>query len=195
MPRAISRGGQDGWYPGLAADGSVLPDGPQTGHSGDGTVPAARLWILLDQGSIAPQMLYSLTDPDTTPLPLSGSTYPALTPDHFGYAMLGLTGSPEVKADWSESINNSAVVLADRAIGTGPGDISSVWTTPGSGQWSGTAWYATTAAPVMNRPADGYATQYGQGSPNTNDHLFVDDPAADDAVLVHENATTSFSSQ
>ena len=38
-------------------------------------------------------------------------------------------------------------------------------------------------------------TRYGEGSINATDDLFADDPNADDAFLVFEDATTSYSSQ
>ena len=53
------RGGNDGYYPGLNSSGDVEPDGPLTGHSGDGAVPGARLWIMLNGNFVTPEDIFN----------------------------------------------------------------------------------------------------------------------------------------
>ena len=186
--------GNDGYFPGLDASGNVVPDGPLTGHSGDGTQPAARLWIMVDGKYFTPDYMIQPSDTRAVELTFSHQSTPAIAPVNFSCALQSIAGHPDERAEWSETLNTAATVLGDRAIGTGPADISSVWTEPGSGDWRGVV--------ARNDNSSGFETdyvftdtQYGREPANPIDDIFEDDPAAADAFLVHEDATTAYSKE
>ena len=66
-----------------------------------------------------------------------------LTAANISYTVLDVSrsdaGDFALMAEWKETINTQAIVLADRAVGDGndPTTRSSAWTTPGSGEWRG----------------------------------------------------------
>ena len=195
------RGGNDGYFTGVDAKGNVLPDGPLTGHSGDGTEPGARVWPLIDGNYFTPDYTVHPSDPQTVALvaPDGGPT-PPVTADHHSYAWLAIPGiSPpqpaghgDTRDEWKETLSTAAVVLSDRAIGTGPNDISSLWTERGSGDWRGGI--------VRNDNSTAFDTQhvvdqtrYGNHPRNPTDDMFEDNPETVDAFLVHDDATTAYS--
>ena len=184
--------GNDGYFPGLDASGNVVPDGPLTGHSGDGTQPAARLWIMVDGKYFTPEYMIQPSDTRVVELTFSHQSTSAIAPVNFSYALQSIAGHPEERAEWSDTINPAAVVIGDRARGTGSSDISSVWTGLNSGDWRG--WF------VRNDNSGSFGseyvlkdTKYGEKPANPTDHLFEDDLATADAFLVHEDATTAYS--
>ena len=188
------RGGNDGYYPGLNSSGDVEPDGPLTGHSGDGAVPGARLWIMLNGNFVTPEDIFNPRDNRTEKItrdPASG-IYPPVTHEDFSPAFQSLAGHPDERAEWVETLNTDAIVMGDRAIGSGSSDISSVWTGLKSGDWRGLI--------VRNDNSTGFQTdhvvtetKYARAPVNPTDHLFEDDLATADAFLVHEDATTAYS--
>jgi len=93
-------GGNDGYFPGLDASGNVIPDGPLTGHSGNGTQPAARLWMMLEGNYFTPE--YLLNPADTASIEAMGrdasGRYPPLTATNHSYALLHSDHRP-VKPD------------------------------------------------------------------------------------------------
>jgi len=189
------RGGNDGYFPGLDGSGDVIPDGPLTGHSGDGTVPAAAMWMMLEGNFFTPEYMVNPADAHAVELliPATGPV-PPVTHDNFSYALQSLAGHPAERGEWKEALNTAAPVAGDRAIGTGSADISSVWTARGSGDWRGGV--------VENDNSSSYGldhvftnTKYGHEPVNPTDDLFEDDPAAADAFLVHEDATTAYSAR
>ena len=190
------RGGNDGYYPGLNSYGDVEPDGPLTGHSGDGAVPGARLWIMLNGNFVTPEDIFNPRDNRTKKITRDPATgiYPPVTHEDFSHAFQSLAGHPAVKAEWKEKLNTSTLIMGDRAIGTGPADISSVWTEPGSGDWRG--------AVVHGDNSTGFTTdhvftntKYGGEPVNPIDDIFEEDSAAADAFLVHEDAITAYSAK
>jgi len=188
--------GADGFFPGFDAKGDVLPDGEATGHSGDGNQPAARLWMMLNGGYFTPDYLINPADPDKVEVEIDEATglYKPLTAENFSYALLGLIGPDQRKSEWKESLNTSAVVLSDRAIGTGRADLSSVWIEAGSGDWRGGVTRNDNST-AFETVAEFEKTKYGSAEANEVDHLFEDAPDADDAFLVHADATTAYSAE
>ncbi len=187
------RGGNDGYYPGLDTSGNVVPNGPLTGYSGDGTQPAARLWMLLNGGFLAPEDLASPLDTHHAELAVPpGGPIPPVTHEHFSYALQSLAGHPGERDEWKQTLNTATVVMGDRAIGTGPADISSDWTEQGSGDWRGAVVRNDNSTAFETRPALNN-TRYGQHPSQSLDNLFEDEPAHADAYLVHDDATTSHS--
>ncbi|MBB6429391.1 hypothetical protein [Algisphaera agarilytica] len=188
------------YYPGLNREtGQVIPDGERTGFSGDGTQPAARLAPLIAANFITPDYIINPNDKVKKPIvfdqtPTGTQSYAALTNENYSYSMLALPGSENTKAEWQETLNPAAVVLSDRAIGSGPNDISSVWTDPDSGAWLGGIVRNDNSTSreethILND------TQYGEGDINPLDDVFADEPDADDGFLVHEDATTAYSAE
>ena len=198
------RGGNDGYFTGVDASGNIHPNGPLTGHSGNGKEPGARVWPLLAGNFFTPEYTVNPADTATVELqiPAHGDIPPVAAINH-SYAWLAIPGqSPppaagrrghgDTRDEWKETLNPSAVVLSDRAIGTGPADISSLWTEWGSGDWRGGV--------VRNDNSTAFETQtrsafskYGAAAAVERDELFEDDPARVDAFLVHEDATTAYS--
>ena len=189
-----ARGGPTDWYVGVDSDGNIRPNDEDAGYSGDGSVPAARYWSLLRNNFFTPEYMISPADKLKVPVRKDSNTYPPLTADNFSYAMMALPGSENEKAEWKETQNADAIVLSDRAIGETATDISSLWTETGSGTWSGGVAHNDNSVRFYgtSRMTN---TRYGEGSINATDDLFADDPNADDAFLVFEDATTSYSSQ
>ena len=188
-------GGQGGYYPGLDASGDVVPDGPLTGHSGDGDVPAARMWMLLNGNFFTPDYMVGPADDHAVKLVVpAGGPIPPVIPENFSYAFQSLAGHPAERSEWKETLNTAAPIAGDRAIGTGPADISSVDTSLGSGDWRGLV--------VRNDNTTSFVThhvftdtKYGREPVNPVDDIFADDPAAADAYLVHDDATTAYSAK
>ena len=185
--------GRNAYFPGLQATGQPTANGPDTGHSGDGSEPGARLWMMLDGNVFPPDYMTNPADAHAVEMayPFSG-TVPPVTHENFSYAFQSLAGHPDERAEWSETLNGQAIILGDRAIGTGPADISSVWTEPGSGDWRGGVVRNDNSTSFETRPVI-TDTQYGMQPANLADDLFEDDPATADAFLVHDDATTAYS--
>jgi hypothetical protein len=186
-------GTADGFFPGLNEMGEVVPNGPTTGYSGDGTFPGARLWLLLEGNFITPEYVINPSDsPEFKPIgqELSGK-HSALTDQNYSYAMLALPRNDDEKIEWSETLNTYAVVMSDRALGTDIGKLHSIWD---EDEWIGSI--------VRNDNSTSYEagpkfeeTRYGSGEVNAVDHIFIDDPDANDAYLVHRNGVDAFEAE
>ncbi|MEM1028308.1 MAG: type II secretion system protein [Planctomycetota bacterium] len=190
--------GEGPYYPGLEwRAGQPTPNGDMTGFSGDGTHPAGRFAALLQGNFFTPDYLINPVDQIKVPVVYDWDTagdtdYATLTNDNYSYAVLALPGSENERQEWRETLNPQAVVLGDRARGTDARDISSLWSSEAGGEWRGhvgrndnsVSW---SESHVFND------TQYGSGEVNPLDDLFADDPDADDAFLVHEDAVTAYS--
>ncbi|MEM9418293.1 MAG: hypothetical protein AAGA25_04440 [Planctomycetota bacterium] len=186
--------GQDGFFPGLDRTGNIVPDGDDTGFSGDGSVPGSRMWMMLEGNFFTPDYMMSPADERAIEVEFleDSQRFAPIKPENHSYALQFIVGTPNETIEWSETLKTDAIVLAGRAIGTGPDNISSVWTDPGSGDWRGDL--------VRNDNSTTFAkkhvfedTQFGDGDVNPLDDVFADDPDADDAFLVHEDATTAYS--
>ncbi|MEM9915118.1 MAG: hypothetical protein AAF911_09160 [Planctomycetota bacterium] len=185
---------QDGFFPGLDRHGAIVADGEATGFSGSGATPGSRMWMLLEGHFFTPD--YILNPADTRAIEVGLLTdsqhYASVKPENYSYAVHFITGTVNETTEWSETLNGNAIVLSDRAIGTNPSDISSVWTDPRSGDWRGGVTKNDNSSTFETKHifAD---TQYGEGDDNPRDDLFADDHDADDAFLVHEDAVTAYS--
>ena len=188
-------GRKDGFYPGLDSSGKLIPDGPLTGYSGDGSMPGAALWMLLDGNYITPEYFLNPADRQAVEVMIPpGGVIPPLTPENFSYALQSVVGNPGGRTEWRETMNPAAIVMADRAIGTGPSNISSVFTTSDSGEWHGGVVYNDNSSGFKITPAFGN-TKYGTNVVNVWDKLFEDDPTAVDAFLVHDDGITAYSAK
>ena len=188
-------GGSGVHFPGLDAASGVIPDGPLTGHSGDGAVPAARMWMMLDGNFFTPESMINPDDTHAVALRISlGGTIPPVNSENFSYAFQSLTGHPAERDEWTETLNFAIPIMGDRAIGTDPADISSITTDSGSGRWQGAVVRNDSTVIYKKRHTFG-STKYGDEPANPIDDLFQDDPAAADAFLVHDDATTAYSAK
>jgi hypothetical protein len=132
-------GGQPGFYPGLNAAGNVYQNGTLTAWTHGQSFQAARPHLidnsaamLLDGNYLVPEYMVCPADPLVTE-DADGSvdargdvSYAFLRYDH-----------PELLGEWSETMNASAVVLADRALQGTEQRPESYWGEPGDA-WTGT---------------------------------------------------------
>jgi len=94
------RGGNDGYFPGLDPSGNVIPNGPLTGHSGDGTVPSAVFWMLLNGNFFTPESMINPADGHAADLVIPpGGVIPAVTHENFSYALQSLAGHSAERAE------------------------------------------------------------------------------------------------
>lgn len=134
-----------------------------------------RYKMLLDQNYLSPEYLVS---------PLDGQTQPwrsgALTAHHYSYAMLQVPESGGRYAEWQNTRNPRAIVLADRNTGTvaRPTSVQSDRRHPG---WQGGVVWNDNA--VGFEQTHVYDTVYGDIE-NRNDHLFRAE-SDNDAYLIH----------
>lgn len=104
--------------------------------------------------------------------------------------------------EWRETVNTQAIVLSDRAISDNgaPGNVTagnlayhSLWTEPGSEEWSGSA-LRNDGSVAFGTTVDDFQTRYGNFNAIQNDNLFLDEAnGRDNARLAHfnQNATLS----
>ncbi len=183
-------------FPGVhSGTKTVYTNGTYTDFNGNGDLPSTRFAILLNGHFFTPEYLLNPADPVSVPAVLDPATneYRGVHAGNHSFALMALTGTHNERSEWWQTLNSDAVVLADRAIGSAA-KTSSVWSRdPGVG-WHGHFARNDNAVAFAKSPTLS-GTRYGSGTVNTADHLFADDPTADDAFLVHENATTGFSSR
>ncbi|MEO0514453.1 MAG: prepilin-type N-terminal cleavage/methylation domain-containing protein [Planctomycetota bacterium] len=157
------KGGKDGWYPGLDGSGSL--DGkaiiPQAdiGANADVAVPLANVGnpknpmagLTWTDYIWAEMLAGNFFTPDYTVNP-ADQDVEAFTQDaseafdsevHVSYTTLHPEDVGLLQVEWKETINTSAIVLADRWNFDGTGvvnntDWSSVWTEASSQDWRGT---------------------------------------------------------
>ena len=153
------RGGNDGFFPGLDSTGMIIPNGPDTGHSGDGTQPGARLWMLLEGNYFTPEYIINPADAVTTEVatdPATGEHRP-LTADHYSYALSAITATPPTAdpdgrtAEWKETLNTAAIMLGDRRPSVPAPPTSAACGPPPAAATGAAAWCVTTTAPA-SRP-------------------------------------------
>ncbi|MEM1353334.1 MAG: prepilin-type N-terminal cleavage/methylation domain-containing protein [Planctomycetota bacterium] len=191
--------------------------------AGFGTNHNRRAAVLFELNYFPPEYLVSPGDaamslPDTS-IPVGTSN---VSNDNYSYAMLELrftgtgglwnqtagTWSPSARGqEWRETVNGQAILFSDRAIRdnftagnvTDPNqtDFHSIWTKPGSGQWSGSVQRNDGSVEFSNTPR-GFKTQYGKGVSNQDDHLFHDESTGTthaNARLAQQNDTATLSAK
>lgn len=190
-------------FPGLASNGDILADGAQTGNSGDGSMPQARYWLLLDGDFFTPEYAISPSETDFNITEYFGSG--PVTADNYSYAMLGYEKTGAVKTDsfsgeqtysvemstagrvaeWKQTLNSQAIVMSDRNLGSdGTTAVDSIHS--GSpGFWEGSVLWNDNH--VSFETTQFFQTKYGSGNYNNNDNLFEEDGTGGyDALLVHD---------
>ena len=86
---------------------------------------------------------YFLNPADTVKAEFNPKSGAPLTAANISYTVLDVSrgdgGVHPLMAEWKETLSTQAILLADRAVGDGSDPLtrSSVWTTPGSGDWWG----------------------------------------------------------
>ncbi|MEM9881669.1 MAG: hypothetical protein AAF800_01980 [Planctomycetota bacterium] len=202
------RGGGQNYFPGLDFSGQIIPNGQDSYFSGDGTDPAARLAMLLNGNFFTPEYMINPADARAVEAePAESGDFERLTEKHYSYAMLGLATPDDQRiTEWKETLNTSAPVMSDRAIGKGRDDISSLWTETGSGDWHGGV-VRNDNSTSYETTAEFEQTKYGDAAANELDHLFEDapnrpdDPATEiderpaDAFMVFEDPHTAYSAE
>lgn len=188
--------------------------------SGFGTNPNRRYAIMLETSYFTPEYVISPADSGLKELPDTTATGANVSNANYSYAMLSIHLQPNGTAwnnsagtwqatergrEWKDTANTQAIVLSDRAIADNgvAGNVSigfeeyhSVWTEPGSLEWSGSALRNDGSVGFGRTPSD-FMTRYGSAVKNASDHLFIDEginPRAN-ARLAHANPTATLSSE
>ncbi|MEM9348148.1 MAG: prepilin-type N-terminal cleavage/methylation domain-containing protein [Planctomycetota bacterium] len=161
---------------------------------------ARRLAVMLETDYFPPVYIISPGDTNRVVPDISVTTGPNVSSDNTSFAMLeisfmgdtsnnwgqssGQTWQPSSRGnEWRDTANTQAIVLSDRAIdddgvsgsvtNTSVIDFHSVWTSRGSGKWTGSALHNDGSVTFGTTP-DGFKTSYNGGPEFTNDHLFHD---------------------
>ncbi len=153
----------------------------------DGSYPVVRYAIMLDKNLFSGE--YAIAPIDDK-IPYGGGSGSGgtsanyrniLSTQNFSYAMLALVDTSSVAveyqretfadyrcAEWAETMNSQAAIMADRnTLANSPYDASSIWT--GTDPWEGSlVWNDNHAIFQTSTTAD---TRYGN-HPTNGDHLF-----------------------
>lgn len=124
----------------------------------------------------------------------AGATGTTVATSQISYAMLRLNNTPATRTaneneEWRDTVNSKAIVVSDRAIQNGASNIRSAHTEPATTatEWRGSVgWndnHVTFEASFAN-----HKTRYTNGTEISNDNLFADDAANDDAYMVADAA-------
>ncbi|MEO0966485.1 MAG: hypothetical protein AAFY08_15390 [Planctomycetota bacterium] len=204
----------EGWYPGLSAEGEPLQAGAVDGADESGAYPGVRYVILMDgnyfHGDFAISPLDSgKTAWTTTAVPVSTQ--------HFSFSLLSLDRNWDGRidrrelhsterttpdqsigrvAEWRETLNAEAPVMSSRNTGDDGADrVSSIHGDRNSGDWRGHVAWNDNRVSFETSPT--LSTRYAEGTgraadQSTGDHLFVDESgdAADDAAMVYQDGRT-----
>lgn len=186
-------------FAGLSGNGRILADGTLTGNSGDGNTPQARMWVMLNGNFFSPDYAISPSETDSSIIAYSGSG--SVTDRNYSYALVSFKKTGEASGDpptydidpetmpraaeWKQTLNSQAVVLSDRNIGSDPNtNIQSIHSDAGS--WRGSVLWNDNHVGFENTAV--FQTKYADGSMNTSDHLFIDEPASPNNPIVGANA-------
>ena len=170
------------YFPGLDDNGAAIP-GEEA--------PAERLAELLDGDYFTGELMIAPVDVKTT------WTTGDVETRNFSYGLiqigLGATEGPG-RVEWRDTVNTEAVMITDRAIGSGGSVTRSYWTSPSGSEvdWRGSVgWNDNHITFESNHVME--FTKYG-GDTTEDDNLFTDDPDVTDggnAFMVYENETTA----
>lgn len=191
-------------FPGLDSKGNILFDSEEeTGLSGAGDTVAARYWIMIDGYFFTPEYAIAPSDDDARVAELEyerGEPTPPVvcnaTVMNYSYAMLSIEGEPgkapesvDRAAEWQQSFNQEAIVLADRNTGVNATDrVDSYHSEDGARQWSGSVLWND--GHVTFEKTHILETRYGSGPVHMDadgeptDNLFLPQ-SDDDAYLIH----------
>lgn len=187
----------NGYYPGLDTKNNLLPADRIEGSAANGSTPGSRYVLLLTRNHIVGETIISPFEQKTE----WRTTGQDIDSTYYSYAMLALDldGDDERDAagrvaEWRNTFNTRAVLLADRNTGSdADGSISSVHTETDGGDWRGTVLWG--AGHVVFETGHPLTTRCGNGQLIDEDNLFAEDEDADgedgmDAALVYQDATT-----
>ncbi|XAL99518.1 hypothetical protein OT109_18310 [Phycisphaeraceae bacterium D3-23] len=178
-------------FAGLDPMGNIIPNGIDTGNSGDGDTVEARYWIMLNSRAFTPA--YTISPSEVGPITEWSSG--AVQSTNYSYAMLSIDGTPGAtpwpadpliphrSREWSQSLNTQAIVLSDRNIGTNATTgVQSIHTSK-PGEWKGSMLWNDNHVAFESTPV--VMTRYGNGPTNNQDNLF--EAAGDaDAYMIHQ---------
>lgn len=170
-----------GYYPGRDSLGNVT-------HAS----ASDRIALLLAANLFTPEFAISNGDLDAVeadPPFVTGTDDERVSqvgPQNISYAMLDIRTPGGRLDEWKEDWSTEAVVLADRNVGSGPGDAArSVWSEHADkDHYTGTVVWNDNSTRTVNSPVIA-ETQYGDFAPNTNDDIFQS-TLPHDALLVHD---------
>ncbi len=155
-----------GRFPGLNADGSV----------NDVSV-AFRYHELLDKNLFGSE--YAIAPTDNKTAWISGP----VTTDNYSYSMLDVSDPGARQNEWSETLSSEALVMSDRNTGNdAQQQVSSIWTTPNSGQWEGGVVYNDNHAQFQTGHLA--ETRYGNMTRSADNIFKMTGP--DDAAVIYQ---------
>ena len=163
------------YFPGLHPNGELISEAYE---------PRDNFMRLLKSQFFTGEIMLAPTDRKTT------WTSGEVTTRNFSYAMLSIA-DPAERIEWQDTTNSQAVVLSDRAIGTGVDDARSIWDKD-PGQWEGSVGWNDNHVTFEDSPG-GLVTKYGQTQSSAGgDHIFRNndtgvgpDPNVGDAFMVY----------
>ena len=185
------RGGNDGFFPMLRADGKVAERELVADETYGGLTqgsPSNAVALMLNGNFFTPE--YVINPSDSLAQEVEDGQDVALT--NFSYAFLDLgdldalttqavlpTDRAGARQEWKETLNTAAVMLTDLNTGTDDADArSSVWTEENSGDWRGGVVRNDNSTSFETDSSDFSQTKYGNNQANTRDNLFGGDQEA-----------------
>lgn len=159
------------WYPGINELGE------------DGMISVEeRFQILIADNYITPD--WAINPLETEPVQewddFGAIDVQPMTAENYSYSMLQIPKAGERRVEWSQTLNEYAIVLSDRNTGT-PRKPSSIHTDEPGG-WRGQVLWNDNRVDFEDGPV--FETRYGEGELNKQDHLFRSG-GRDDALLIH----------
>ncbi|MEM1028005.1 MAG: prepilin-type N-terminal cleavage/methylation domain-containing protein [Planctomycetota bacterium] len=191
------RGGKDGFFPTLDGSGNMADFEPNpmagSGEYGGAAIGAKTDMVakMLNGNFFTPEYVINPADSDATEAEIDT----VVTASNFSYASIdlgdntgatpGVTGPINFRkaSEWKETLNTSAIVLAD--INTGDDNtinsnrMSSFWTETDSGDWRGGVTRNDNSTSFETTPVF-EQTKYGNNASVDEDHIFQNDDGDDE---------------
>ena len=197
-------------FPGLLSSGGVVADGANTtGGSNDGDAVQARYWILFSGDFFTPDYAISPSetkdvdkyddggDPTTAPVVfveagVKNYSYGMLAIRHGSGGTVPNTADAARIAEWTQTLNSQAIVVADRNIGVGS-TTAAAQSIHGdeAGDWSGSVLWNDNHVGFENEQL--FETKYGNFSLNdgaTPDNIFDDTNTGSNAGATDSSGNT-----
>ncbi|MEM9914251.1 MAG: prepilin-type N-terminal cleavage/methylation domain-containing protein [Planctomycetota bacterium] len=182
------RGGNDGFFPGIAPDGDMqVGEATIVGDQYGGTTGLHQntIALMLNDNLFPPE--YSLNPADSAGEPITIATA-AIGANNFSYAMLEYNGDQTAAnnleapdkdraVEWKETLNTSAPIIVDLNSGSDEmvgGTVSSLWTEDESGDWRGGIARNDNSTSFETSPIV-EQTKYGNNVSTDEDNVFVED--------------------
>ena len=163
-----------------------------------------RLWMMLEGNYFTPEYIINPRRPRRHRTGRNRSrhrrvTRPPITPNNFSYALLAITATTSSANPDGRSVasGKKPSTPPPSCSATGPSapappTSAASGPTAGSGDWRGDVVRNDNSTSFETDHTCSRNTKYGGEPANLTDDLFEDDPAAADAFLVHDDATTGY---